>query len=148
MSALRDLWEKYKKLELINTSRTSKVLEIEALIHEEQKKMGVGAYDFEVRWERRAEMAKSSVEGPPMDSTSPSDFVVPQSRFTLDEAKDIIGENEYALLEDCAKLSEARMICLASILDKLNPTENKNVARRGQGINMSIVEFHRRKDIA
>ncbi len=146
MSALRDLWENYKKLELTNTTRNSKVLEVEALIHTEQKRMGVSAYDFEARWERRAEMAKSTVEGPPMDSTSPSDFVVPQSRFTFEEAKGIVGENEYAMLEDCAKLSEARMICIASILDKLNPTENKNVARRGQGINMTIAEFHKRKE--
>ena len=147
MTVLRDLWESYKKLELTNTTRTAKVLEIEASIHTEQKRMGVSAYDFEVRWERRAEMAKPSVEGPPpMDSTPPSDFVVPQNRFTLEEAKEIVGENEYSILEDCAKLSEARMICLAAILDKLNPTENKNVARRGQGINMTITEFHKRKE--
>jgi len=147
MTVLRDLWEKYKKLELINATRTAKVLEAEALIHEEQKRMGVSAYDFEARLERRDKMAKSTVEGPPaMDSTSPSDFVVPQSRFTLEQAKEIIGENEFSLLEDCAKLSEARMICLASILDKLNPTENKNVARRGQGINMTITEYHKRKE--
>ena len=146
MTVLRDLWEKYKNLELTNTTRTAKVLEVESLIHAEQKRMGVGAYDFEARWERRAEMAKSTVEGPPdPESKSPDEFTVPQSRFTLEEAKEIIGENEYAMLEDCAKVSEARMVCLASILDKLNP-DNKNVARRGQGINMSIAEFHKRKE--
>ena len=148
MTVLRDLWESYKRLELTTKTRDSKVLELEALIHIEQKKMGVSAYDFDRRWIRKEEMSKSSVEGPPSpDSKPPEEFTVPQSHFTLEEAKEIIGENEFALLEDCAKKSEARMICLASILDKLNPTENKNVARRGQGINMAMVEFHKRKEV-
>ena len=147
MSVLRDLWENYKKLEVTTTTRNSKVLELEALIHVEQKKMGVSAYDFDKRWTRRDEMAKSTVTGPPdRDSKSPDEFTVPQTKFTLEEAQKIVGENELAILEDCAKKSEARMICLAAIFDKLNPIENRNVARRGQGINMAMAEFHKRKE--
>jgi len=147
MSVLRDLWENYKRLELTTTTRNSKLLEIESQIHVEQKKMGVSAYDFDRRWTRRDESAKSSIEGPPeADSKPPEEFTIPQSHFTLEQAKEIIGENEFSILEDCAKKSEARMICLASIFDKLNPVENKNVARRGQGINMAMVEFHKRKE--
>jgi len=145
MSTLRDLWEQYKRLELSTHKRDPKALEIEALIHVEQKKMGVSAYDFDKRWIRRDEMAKSTVAGPPMDSPEET-FTVPQTKFTLEEAEEIVGENELAILADCAKKSEARMICLAAILDKLNPVDNKNVARRGQGINMAMVEFHKRKE--
>jgi len=38
------------------------------------------------------------------------------------------------------------MVCLAAFCDKLNPEENKNVARRGQVINMTMAEFHKRKE--
>lgn len=147
MSTLRDLWEQYKRLEAITHKRDSKALEIEALIHTEQKKMGVSAYDFDKRWIRREEMAKSTVTGPPdPNEEQPEVFTVPQTKFTLEDAEKIVGENELAILADCAKKSEARMICLAAIFDKLNPIENKNVARRGQGINMAMVEFHKRKE--
>lgn len=147
MSVLRDLWEQYKKLELTTHKRDSKVLEIEALIHAEQKIMGVSAYDFDKRWIRKDEMAKSTVEGPPdPNSKAPEEFTVPQTKFTLEEAEKIVGENELAMLADCAKLSEARNICLAAICNKLNPEDNKNMARRGQIINMAIAEFHKRKE--
>lgn len=147
MSTLRDLWEQYKRLEATTHKRDSKALEIEALIHTEQKKMGVSAYDFDKRWIRIEEMAKSTVTGPPdPNEEQPEAFTVPQTKFTLEEAEKIVGENELAILADCAKKSEARMICLAAIFDKLNPIENKNVARRGQGINMAMVEFHKRKE--
>ena len=147
MSELRDLWENYKRRELSIHTRDSKLLELETLIHAEQKKMGVSAYDFDRRWIRREEAAKSTVAGPPdPDAKSPDEFTIPQTKFTLEEAQKIVGENELAMLADCAKKSEARMICLAAIFDKLNPFENKNVARRGQGINMAMAEFHKRKE--
>lgn len=148
MSVLRDLWEQYKRLESTTHKRSSKALEIEALIHTEQKTMGVSAYDFDKRWIRRDEMAKSTVEGPPDPNTQRPEegFTVPQTKFTLEEAEKIVGENELAILADCAKLSEARNICLAAICDKLNPADNKNQARRGQIINMAITEFHKRKE--
>jgi len=145
MSELRDLWERYKARELSNHTRDSKLLELEVLIHAEQKKMGIGAYDFDRKWIRKEEMARSTVSGPP-DAKSPDEFTIPQTKFTLKEAEEIVGENELAMLADCAKKSEARMICLAAIFDKLNPIENKNVARRGQGINMAMAEFHKRKE--
>ena len=148
MSDLRGLWEQYKRLELSQHVRNDKVLAVEVLIHAEQKKIGTDAYDFDNRWTKKEERAKSTVEGPPdLDSKPPEkEYIVPQTKFTLEQAQGIVGENELAILEDCAKKSEARMICLASIFDKLNPVENKNVARRGQGINMSIAEFHKRKE--
>lgn len=148
MSELRDLWERYKSRELSNHTRDTKLLELEVLIHAEQKKMGISAYDFDKKWIRKEEMARSTVSGPPdPNSKAPDEFIIPQSKFTLKDAEGIVGENELAILADCAKKSEARMICLAAIFDKLNPLENKNVARRGQGINMAMAEFHKRKEV-
>ena len=142
MTELRDLWDEYGKI--IQTGvRSDRALQIEQEIHAIQKKIGTSRYDFDKRWERNAEMAQSSVEINSMEKEEkPS---VPSTNFTFEQAKARVGENDFALLEDCAIRAEAEMVVLARIFDSLNIENQRNVARRGQAINIAIRKFEELK---
>ena len=140
------LWEEYKRIEL-SGERTKRCLDIEALIHEEQKNMGVSRYDFNTRWSRREIEAKPTLEGPSLEPT-PDPVPAPTSNFTFEYAKDKIGENDFAILEECAMEAELYMVCLAKILENVNPDNMRNLARRGQATNIAIRLFEERKKIA
>ena len=142
MTELRDLWDEYGKI-VQSGVRTDKALKIEEAIHELQKKIGTSRYDFDKRWERNSEMAKPTLSIASMDKEeSPS---VPSTNFTFEQAKARIGENDFALLEDCAMRAEAEMVVLARILDSLNIDNQRNVARRGQAINIAVRKFEELK---
>ena len=142
MSSLNitDLWEEYKVI-LQTGKRTKRALILEPKIHEEQKRLGNPIYDFDKRWAKNEEDRKSTVEGPPMDSRPEATKSVPVANFTVDNAKEIIGKNDCALLEECARKAEARMIYLAYILEQINPDNKKNMARRGQATNIANFIF-------
>lgn len=142
MTELRDLWDEYGKI-VQNGVRTDRALKIEEEIHALQKKIGTSRYDFDKRWERNAEMSKPTITIGSMDEEEkPS---VPSTNFTFEQAKARIGENDFALLEDCAIRAEAEMVVLARILDSLNIDNQRNVARRGQAINIAIRKFEELK---
>ena len=142
MTELRDLWDEYGKI-VQNGVRTDRALKIEEAIHALQKKIGTSRYDFDKRWERNAEMSKPTITIGSMDEEEkPS---VPSTNFTFEQAKSRIGENDFALLEDCAIRAEAEMVVLARILDSLNIDNQRNVARRGQAINIAIRKFEELK---
>ena len=143
MTELRDLWDEYGKI-VQSGERTSRALKIEEEIHALQKKIGTSRYDFDKRWERNAEMSKSTITiGSMEEEEKPS---VPSTNFTFDQAKARVGENDFALLEDCAIRAEAEMVVLARILDSLNIDNQRNVARRGQAINIAIRKFEELKN--
>ena len=142
MTELRELWDEYGKI-VQNGVRTDRALKIEEAIHALQKKIGTSRYDFDKRWERNTEMAKPTITIGSMDEEEkPS---VPSTNFTFDQAKARVGENDFALLEDCAIRAEAEMVVLARILDSLNIDNQRNVARRGQAINIAIRKFEELK---
>jgi hypothetical protein len=142
MTELRDLWDEYGKI-VQSGVRTDRALKIEEEIHALQKKIGTSRYDFDKRWERNVEMAKPTITIGSMDEEEkPS---VPSTNFTFDQAKARVGENDFALLEDCAIRAEAEMVVLARILDSLNIDNQRNVARRGQAINIAIRKFEELK---
>jgi len=142
MTELRDLWDEYGKI-VQSGVRTDRALKIEEEIHALQKKIGTSRYDFDKRWERNVEMAKPTITIGSMDEEEkPS---VPSTNFTFDQAKTRVGENDFALLEDCAIRAEAEMVVLARILDSLNIDNQRNVARRGQAINIAIRKFEELK---
>ena len=142
MTELRDLWDEYGKI-VQSGVRTEKALKIEEAIHALQKKIGTSRYDFDKRWERNSEMAKPTLTiGSMEEEEKPS---VPSTNFTFEQAKARIGENDFALLEDCAIRAEAEMVVLARILDSLNIDNQRNVARRGQAINIAIRKFEELK---
>lgn len=142
--SLTDLWNEYNKI-FSGGKRTGRALILEPLIHAEQKRIGVTpVYDFDKRWDKVAKDGASTVNGPPEPNSKPEIPNAPQRNFTVEQAKKIIGSGDCAILEDCAKVAEARMIFLADVLDKMNPS-NSNVARRGQATNIAIQEFNRRK---
>ena len=143
LPSLIELWTEYKKIE-ITGKRTKRALDLEALIHQKQQNLGMKAYDFDTRWIKNENMAKSNVAGPPMYARPEAITKPPQANFTGDQAKDKIGANDCAILDDCIGWAEARMIYMADRADKINP-DNSNVARRGQCINIAIAEFNRRK---
>lgn len=145
MTLLVEYWKEFKRIEILG-ERTSRAKEIEGLIHSEQKRIGSPPYDFDERWMRNNTMGKSTLSGPPPPDAKPDEEVpdVPKFNFSFEDAKKIVGDNDYNILEDCAKWAEARMVCLARILDRLN-ADNSNVARRGQATNIAIGEFLRRK---
>ena len=142
MTELRDLWDEYGKI-VQSGVRTDRALKIEEEIHALQKKIGTSRYDFDKRWERNVEMAKPTITIGSMDEEEkPS---VPSTNFTFDQAKARVGENDFALLEDCAIRAEAEMVVLARILDSLNIDNQRNVARRGQAINIAVRKFEELK---
>ena len=142
MTEQRDLWDEYGKI-VQSGVRTDRALKIEEEIHALQKKIGTSRYDFDKRWERNVEMAKPTITIGSMDEEEkPS---VPSTNFTFDQAKARVGENDFALLEDCAIRAEAEMVVLARILDSLNIDNQRNVARRGQAINIAIRKFEELK---
>ena len=142
MTELRELWDEYGKI-VQSGVRTDRALKIEEEIHALQKKIGTSRYDFDKRWERNVEMAKPTITIGSMDEEEkPS---VPSTNFTFDQAKARVGENDFALLEDCAMRAEAEMVVLARILDSLNIDNQRNVARRGQAINIAIRKFEELK---
>ena len=143
MTELRDLWDEYGKI-VQSGVRTDRALKIEEAIHTLQKKIGTSRYDFDKRWERNTEMSESTLKINTMDrEESPS---VPSTNFTFEQAKARIGENDFALLEDCAMRAEAEMVVLARILDSLNIDNQRNVARRGQAINIAVRKFEELKN--
>ena len=142
MTELRDLWDEYGKI-VQGGARTTRALKIEEEIHALQKKIGTSRYDFDKRWERNSEMAKPTLTiGSMEEEEKPS---VPSTNFTFEQAKARIGENDFALLEDCAMRAEAEMVVLARILDSLNIDNQRNVARRGQAINIAVRKFEELK---
>lgn len=142
MTELRDLWDEYGII-VQGGARTTRALKIEEEIHALQKKIGTSRYDFDKRWERNVEMAKPTLTiGSMEEEEKPS---VPSTNFTFEQAKARIGENDFALLEDCAMRAEAEMVVLARILDSLNIDNQRNVARRGQAINIAIRKFEELK---
>ena len=142
MTELRDLWDEYGII-VQGGARTTRALKIEEEIHALQKKIGTSRYDFDKRWERNVEMAKPTLTIDSMEEEEkPS---VPSTNFTFEQAKARIGENDFALLEDCAMRAEAEMVVLARILDSLNIDNQRNVARRGQAINIAIRKFEELK---
>ena len=138
MTELRDLWDEYSKI-VQGGVRNDRALSVESKIHEIQKKLGTSRYDFDKRWEKNAEMAKPTINTPPMEPEIEKS--VPTSNFTFEQAKARIGENDFALLEDCAMRAEAQMVVLARILETLNVDNQRNVARRGQAINIAVRKF-------
>jgi len=143
MTELRDLWDEYAKI-VQGGARNERALDIEAKIHDIQKKLGTSRYDFDKRWERNAEMGKPTINTPPMEPEP--EKIVPTSNFTFEQAKARIGENDFAILEDCAMRAEAEIVCLARILDTLNIENQRNVARRGQAINIAVRKFEELKN--
>ena len=99
MTELRDLWDEYGKI-VQSGVRTEKALKIEEAIHALQKKIGTSRYDFDKRWERNSEMSESTLTINTMDREESQS--VPSTNFTFEQAKARIGENDFALLEDCA----------------------------------------------
>ena len=143
MTELRDLWDEYGII-VQGGERTARALKVEEEIHALQKKIGTSRYDFDKRWERNSEMAKPTLTiGSMEEEEKPS---VPSTNFTFEQAKARIGENDFALLEDCAMRAEAEMVVLARILDSLNIDNQRNVARRGQAINIAIRKFEELKN--
>lgn len=138
MTELRDLWDEYSKI-VQGGVRNDRALSVESKIHEIQKKLGTSRYDFDKRWEKNTEMAKPTINTPPMEPEIEKS--VPTSNFTFEQAKARIGENDFALLEDCAMRAEAEMVVLARILETLNVDNQRNVARRGQAINIAVRKF-------
>ena len=142
MTELRELWDEYGLI-VQGGTRTTRALRIEEEIHALQKKIGTSRYDFDKRWERNSEMAKPTLTiGSMEEEEKPS---VPSTNFTFEQAKARIGENDFALLEDCAMRAEAEMVVLARILDSLNIDNQRNVARRGQAINIAVRKFEELK---
>jgi hypothetical protein len=143
MTELRELWDEYGLI-VQGGERTARALKVEEEIHALQKKIGTSRYDFDKRWERNSEMAKPTLTiGSMEEEEKPS---VPSTNFTFEQAKARIGENDFALLEDCAMRAEAEMVVLARILDSLNIDNQRNVARRGQAINIAIRKFEELKN--
>ena len=143
MTELRDLWDEYGKI-IQSGERTTRALKIEEEIHVLQKSIGTSRYDFDKRWEKNAEMGASTLSIASMDDNEEKPSV-PSTNFTFEQAKARIGENDFALLEDCAMRAEAEMVVLARILDSLNIDNQRNVARRGQAINIAIRKFEELK---
>ena len=143
MTELRDLWDEYGII-VQGGERNSRALKVEEEIHALQKKIGTSRYDFDKRWERNAEMSKSTLLIAPTDGVEETPSV-PSTNFTFEQAKERIGENDFALLEDCAMRAEAEMVVLARILDSLNIDNQRNVARRGQAINIAVRKFEELK---
>ena len=123
MTELRDLWDEYGKI-VQGGARTTRALKIEEEIHALQK--------------------KSTLLISPTDGVEETPSV-PSTNFTFEQAKERIGENDFALLEDCAMRAEAEMVVLARILDSLNIDNQRNVARRGQAINIAVRKFEELK---
>lgn len=146
MSNLRVYWEEYKRIEL-KGERTKRCFELEQLIHDEQKIMDVSRYDFNSRWARKIKAGTPTITGPslaPAEDPEPA----PTSNFTFEYAKDKIGENDFAILEECAMRAELYMVCLATILETVNPDNKSNMARRGQATNIAIKLFEEMKEKA
>lgn len=149
MTELRDLWEEYKRIELSGAGRNKRAKEIEARIHEIQKGMGTSLYDFDKREEKQNLMGKPTIEVPSVVSLPDKPNVeerAPQANFTLEQAKKIVGDNDYRILEECNRVVEAQIVCVEHISMGRNPDNKKNPARRGQSINQTIFLFNKRKE--
>jgi len=146
LTELSDLWAKYTAIEQTGNTTTKKAKDIEARIHELQKNMGTSRYDFDKRRERLERDAVSSVSGPPDMESKVEEENVPQARYTFEQAREQMSDNDFNILEECAQQYEIKSVLLAHILNGLNPDNQTNHARRGQGINWAITEFYRRKD--
>ena len=123
--------------------RNQKCLEAEANVHVEQKKIGSPPYQFtEKYWDKREQDGASTVSGPPMTDVKPDpNESVVQANFDFNEAKKIVGEDDYTLLEFCNRLVEARIICVTQIAQITNSQNKTNGARRGQSINQTLHLF-------
>ncbi len=147
---LGNLWEQYKKLLETGTERTDRVRDLEAKIHEIQKTKGYTRYDFDTKWAKKIANATPSVTGgtkEQMDNTvmAKEDIPVPTANFTLEQAQKRVGQNNLNILEDCVMDTEAEMICMEDICNRINPNNKSNVARRGQSMNLSEIKFRDRK---
>lgn len=147
---LGNLWEQYKKLLETGITRTEEVRKLERKIHEIQKAKGYSLFDFDTKWAKKMADATPTVTGgtkeqmnnkPPVEEDTP----VPTAHFTLEQAKLRVGENNLRILEDCARDAECELICLEDILNKINPVNITNVARRGQAMNQSEIKYRDRK---
>lgn len=123
--------------------RTDNVKALEPKIHEVQKSIGTDAYDFDKWWAKREIQGVSSINGPPIENSEPEK--VPQGNFTVEQAMKKIGESDCAILEDCVKHAEAEEVFIAHILDKVNPTNKTNYARRGMVGNRAMRKFESKK---
>ncbi len=142
MSELSQYWEEYKKI-IDKGVRTQRARDLEVKIHEVQKRIGSDRYDFDKRWQKIEHDGKPTITLPPMDAeVTPS---APTSNFTFEQAKAKVGDNDFALLEDCAMKAEAEIIVLSRILDTINVENQRNVARRGQAINIAIRKYEELK---
>lgn len=145
MSNLSKYWEEYQKIEQ-NGERTRRCYEIEGLIHEEQKKMGVSRYDFNVRWERKEAQKKPTLSGPSLDPT-PEPDPVPTSNFSFDYAKKKLGDNDFNILEECMMDAEVLVVCAAKIANIVNVENKTNHARRGMVSNIGIRLYEEKKKL-
>lgn len=143
MTDLTTLWRQYKNIQNSASERTPSVRRLEEKIHEAQKFIPTPPYDFDKWWAKRELMSKSSVSGTTIETPEPEK--APQANFSLEQAKQLIGDNDCVILTDCAKRAEAIMIYLAHELEKINPSNMNNPARRGQAINQTLYIFNDRK---
>ena len=142
-SQLLPLWEKYKVIEQGGV-RTEGAKKIEAEIHLIQKSYKTATYDFDSRWMRKAKAGEITVTGPPMGDR-PEPPTPPVATHTVEEAEKDVGENDSSMLRDCVRWVEPRMIIMADEAEKVNVENQRNVARRGQVMNLALPEFLRRK---
>ncbi len=119
------------------------VKKVEAEIHAAQKLVGADPYDFDDWWNKKIKEGASTVKISKGDE--PPQKPVPQGNYTLEEAIEIIGENDCAILTDCAKHAEAEEVFLGHELNKLNPDNQNNYARRGMVGNRAMKKFEIKK---
>ena len=146
MTVLTDSWDEWNKFYKKGT-RNDKCLTFEVAIHGEQKRMGSIPVDFDTKWEKRARDSKSTITMPPITESTPTkEEKVPTINFSLDDAKKIIGDSDFAMLEFANRLAEASIVCLTAIANKTNSDNKVNPARRGQSINQSLLIFNDMKN--
>ena len=145
MSELSDLWDQYKEIEKSGDTTGTLAKKIEKRIHEIQKGMSTSRYDFDKRRERHAVMATPSISGPPKPDSKVEEEPTSQHKLSYEEARAKMSDNDFELLEGYAEQYEIRAVVLAEILNKLNPENRVNPARRGQGINWALTQFFKEK---
>ena len=147
MTQLSDAWDKFKKIEYQGT-RTTQAREAEKEINNILLGKNEPAYDFDARWLKNASMAQSSIDGPPspIAPIPEDDEIKPQGNFTLEEAKDIIGDNTYSMLVSANKYIEAMLICSEYISKQTNPINQTDKARCLQSVSLTIGKYYKDKN--
>lgn len=146
LPTLRLLWEKYKKIEILG-KRTESALKLESQIHERQRQIGSSAYDFDARWAKRSRDSVSTVVIGSMDKAP--EPTVRRAGFTMEDAIKIVGgKNNEEMIRDSMRYAEAFIMISVDELDKINPENTTNPARRGQGINIGSAHYNKRKENA